>query len=385
MLDRALKGSRAYWGWMVFLTALIITGIITYGIQLHQGLIITGMSRDVSWGLYISQLTFLVGVAASAVILVLPYYLHNNKVFGRITILGEFLAIAAIIMCLLFVMVDLGKPSRFANLFLYPTPNSILFWDANVLMGYLVLNLLIGWNVLSAERKGIKPQPWIKALIFISMPWAISIHTVTAFLYAGLPGRHLWLTAVMAPRFLASAFAAGPAILILLCVILRNVSRFDPGKEAVQKLAVIMTYTMLINIFLILMELFTSFYSNIPSHMEPFIYLFAGLEGKGRLAPWMWVSTVTGLIAAVLLLVPTTRRNEGILPVTCALVLASLWIDKGLCLVVAGFIPNPLEHVTQYAPTSPEIMITIGIYSVGALVLTVLYKIVVSVKEEIQS
>jgi len=280
------------------------------------------------------------------------------------------------------VVADLGKLSRLANLFLYPTPNSILFWDATVLTGYLLLNLIIGWNALSAERKGIHVQKWIKVLIFISIPWAVSIHTVTAFLYAGLPGRHLWLTAVLAPRFLASAFAAGPAILILLSLLIRRVSRFDPGREAIQKLAVIMTYTLIINGFLLVLELFTSFYSNIPSHMEPFVYLFGGLEGQGKLAPWMWVSVSTGGAAILLLLVPATRREEGTLVVASVLTLVSLWIDKGLCLVVAGFIPSPLEHVTQYAPTSPEVAITIGIYSMGALILTVLYKMAVSIKEE---
>jgi len=364
---------------------MVLLGAFAYAFQLQEGLKVTGMSRDVSWGLYISQLTFLVGIAASAVILVIPYYLHNDKVFGRVTIVGEFLAVAAIIMSMLFVTVDLGYPARLVNLFLYASRNSILFWDASVLMGYLILNILIGWNVLSAERKGIKPQGWVKVLIYLSIPWAVSIHTVTAFLYAGLPARHLWLTAVLAPRFLASAFAAGPAILILLGFILRRVSRFDVGDEVIRKLSVIMTYTMILNLFLLLMEIFTAFYSNIPSHMHSFAYLFAGLDGKGRLVPYMWLSVVLSLVAILLLLIPKTRRDHGALKVICAISLLSLWMDKGLCLVIAGFIPNPLEQVTQYEPTLPEIVITFGIYSLGGLVLTVLYKIVVSVKEEIET
>jgi molybdopterin-containing oxidoreductase family membrane subunit len=382
MLERALQGGRWYWGWLAFLGGFVLLGIICFIVQMQEGLRITGMGRDVSWGLYISQLTFLVGVAASAVILVLPYYLHNDKVFGRVTILGEFLAVTAIIMCLLFVIVDLGYPARLANLFMYPSPNSILFWDATVLSGYLVLNLLIGWNTLAAERKGIKPQWWVKALIYLSIPWAVSIHTVTAFLYAGLPGRHLWLTAVMAPRFLTSAFAAGPAILILLAAVMRRLSRFDAGSQVIRKLALIMTYTMLINLFLFIMELFTSFYSNIPSHLQPFVYLFAGLEGKGRLAPWMWISAFLGIVAMILLLIPAARRHQGILQVTCVIALVSLWIDKGLCLVIAGFIPNPLERVTEYTPTFPELAITLGIYSLGAVILTLLLKMAVSIKAE---
>jgi Ni/Fe-hydrogenase subunit HybB-like protein len=216
------------------LLALMGIGFAAYLYQFQEGLRVTGMSRDVSWGFYISQFTYLVGVAAGGVMVVLPFYLHDYKAFGRITILGEFLAIAAVLMCILFITVDLGMPMRILNVMMYPTPNSILFWDMIVLNGYLFLNILIGWNVLAAERKGVHYPGWVKPLIYLSIPWAISIHTVTAFLYAGLPGRHFWLTAIMAPRFLASAFAAGPAILILLCLLVRKISKFDPGKEQIR-------------------------------------------------------------------------------------------------------------------------------------------------------
>src|SRR3989337_1140017 len=237
MLDKALKGGKGYWIWIFFLFAVIGVGFLFYLKQLSLGLGITGLSRDVSWGLYISQFTFLVGVAASAVMLVIPYYLHDYKKFGKIVILGEFLAVSAVIMCVLFIFVDMGQPMRIMNVMLHPTPNSILFWDTIVLNGYLFLNLVIGWHTLGAERKGVPPKKWVKPLIYLSIPWAVSIHTVTAFIYAGLPGRHLWLTAIMAARFLASAFAAGPALLIILCLIVRKTSKFDAGTEAIQSLA----------------------------------------------------------------------------------------------------------------------------------------------------
>ncbi len=218
MLEKALTGSRRYWIWVAFLLALIGIGFVFYLRQLDYGLGITGMSRDVTWGLYIAQFTFLVGVAASAVMVVLPYYLHDYKAFGKITILGEFLAVAAVTMCMLFIFVDLGQPSRVLNVMLYPSPNSVMFWDMVVLNGYLVLNVVIGWTVLDAEQEGHAAAGWVKPLIYLSIPWAVSIHTVTAFLYAGLPGGRFWLTAILAPRFLASAFASGPALLILFCL-----------------------------------------------------------------------------------------------------------------------------------------------------------------------
>jgi len=383
MLDTAIKGSEKYWGWIIFLLILMGLGLGFYLYQFTEGLRITGMSRDVSWGFYIGQLTYFVGVAASGVMVVLPYYLHNYRAFGRITILGEFLAVAAIIMCGLFVMVDLGNLPRLVNIMIYPNPTSILFWDMIVLNVYMLLNILIGWNVLAAERKGVPYQKWVKVLIYISIPWAFSIHTVTAFLYAGLPGRHFWLTAIMAARFLSSAFCSGPALLIILCLIVRKVSRFDPGKEQIRTLGSIVAYAMILNVFFFLLELFTAFYSQIPGHMHSFQYLFVGLEGHGKLVPWMRASAVFAIISLVLLIIPRLRRNERILAVACGAVIISTWIDKGFGLVVGGFIPNPFERVFEYWPTFPEIMISIGVWATGFFVLSVLYKIVVSVKEEV--
>lgn len=382
MLEKALKGSKIYWGWLLLLGGVIGVGFLCYLYQYFNGLGITGLSRDVTWGLYISQLTYLVGVAASAVMVVLPYYLHNYKAFGKLTVLGEFLAVSAVLMCMLFVFVDMGMPFRVINIIIHPTPNSIMFWDFTVLTGYLLLNITIAWTSLAAEKKGLPPPHWVKPLIYISIPWAVSIHTVTAFLYSGLPGRHFWLTAIMAARFLSSAFCSGPAVLLVLIFIVRKFTSFDAGKEAIQKLAQIITYAIIINVFFFLLEVFTAFYSQIPGHKISFIYLFVGLEGKSKLVPWMWTSIALAVISIILLVVPKTRHNEKILGLAAITVIASTWIDKGLGLVVGGFVPSPLEHVTEYWPTLPELAITLGIYAIGATVITVLYKIAVTVKEE---
>jgi Ni/Fe-hydrogenase subunit HybB-like protein len=236
--------------------------------------------------------------------------------------------------------------------------------------------------MLDAEQKAVSPPGWVKPLIYLSIPWAIGIHTVTAFIYAGLPGRSFWLTAIMAPRFLSSAFASGPALLILLCFILRKFSRFDAGREPVQALARIVTYALTASIFFVLMEIFTVFYSRIPEHMEHFQYLFFGLQGHEALAPWMWCAVSLAGLALVLLINPRTRRNETTLGIACAAVFASVWIEKGLGLVITGFIPSPLEKITEYRPTGPEVAITLGVWALGLLILTVLYKVAVAVKTE---
>jgi len=381
MFEKAVVGSRRYWTWMGVLFAVMLVGSLCYLRQLQVGLAITGLSRDVTWGLYIAQFTFLVGVAASAVMVVLPYYLHDWKAFGKITILGEFLAIAAVTMCMLFIFVDMGQPMRVWNVLRYPTPTSMMFWDMVSLSGYLLLNAAITLVTLSAERKGVPPPGWIRPVIIVSIPWAISIHTVTAFLYSGLPGRSFWLTALLAPRFLASAFAAGPALLILLTLLIRRLTTFDPGREPIQKLSLIVTYAMIINVFFVLMELFTVFYSQIPEHMEHFQFLFAGLHGQAPLAVWMWTSVSLAVLSLVFLITPRYRKSEQVLAAACGMVFLSLWIDKGLALIVGGFVPSPLGHVARYVPTIPEVSITAAIWAVGFLLVTVFYKIALSVRE----
>jgi len=383
MLEHALRGDKRYWTWIIVLGLVIGAGTLFYLRQFFQGLTITGLSRDVSWGFYIAQFTFLVGVAASAVMVVLPYYLHNYRVFGKMTILGEFLAIAACIMCMTFIFVDMGQPTRIPNVFLHPTPHSLMFWDTVVLFGYLILNIIISRVTLDAERKELKPPAWIKPVIIISIPWAISIHTVTAFLYSGLAARPFWLTAVLAPRFLASAFASGPSLLILLALLLRRISSFDAGREAISKLAVIVTYAMCVNVFFILMELFTAFYSGMPEHLLHFKYLFFGLEGARALVPWMWTSGALAVLTLILLINPQTRSNLRILGWSAVMVVVSIWIDKGMGMVVTGFVPNPLGRVIEYHPTFPEIMISVGVYGIGAFIVTILYKIALSVRAEV--
>jgi molybdopterin-containing oxidoreductase family membrane subunit len=383
MLELAIKGSKKYYGWMTFLLVIIGIGFLIYLKQLDFGLGITGLSRDTSWGFYIANFTFLVGVAAGGVMVVLPYYLHDYKAFGKITILGEFLAIASVVMCVTFILVDLGQPMRIFNVFLYPTPNSVLFWDTVVLNGYLLLNLVIGWNVLEAERNNVHYQNWVKPLIYISIPWAISIHTVTAFLFCGLPGRGFWMTAILAPRFLSSAFAAGPALLILLCLIIRRVTHFDPGRQQIQSLAKIVAYAICVNVFFFLCEVFVAFYSNIPEHMDHIKYLFIGLHGKSAYVPWMWASFALMTIGIILTVNPITRKNEGVLAVACVVIFLGTWIDKGLGMIAGGFTPSPLHHVNEYIPSLAEVVIALAVWAMGFLILTLLFKMAVGVKEEV--
>ena len=383
MVEKVLKGSPKFYLWLLFLLGVIGYAFVVYVFQLIYGLEITGLTRNISWGFYIAQFTYLVGVAAAAVMLVLPATFHHYHPYHRVIVFAEFLAIGAVIMCMLFIVVDMGQPQRVLNIILHPTPNSVMFWDATVLCGYLLLNAVIGWTSLEHESRHVAVPRWVKVLVVISIFWAFSIHTVTAFLYAGLPGRHYWLSAIMAARFLASAFCAGPSILLLSLLLLKRLSGFDPGKAVVKSLSITIAYAMGLNMFFYVLELFTAFYSGIPGHAHPIVFIFNGHEGLNVwLNGWMWFAVVLAFASIFLLAIPKFRNNMKILPWALVMLVIASWIDKGLGLLIGGFSPTPYETYEVYTPTFWEISIGLGIFAVGALVVTLLWKIALEMKRE---
>jgi molybdopterin-containing oxidoreductase family membrane subunit len=311
---------------------------------------------------------------------VLPLYLHNFKAFGQITILTQFLAVGALLMSLLFIFSDVGMPMRILNVPLNPTPWSMLFYDTVFLPGFLILNLIIGWTALGAEKRGVPPSGWVKGLIYLSIPWAAVMHTVTAFIYAGTPGRGFWMTAIMAPRFLVTAFAAGMALLIILCTLLSRVARFEVQERAIQKMVTLLLYTLIIDVFFLGVEYYTAFYSHVPAYTETFQYLFLGMDGNWALVPWTWVMNLSLPAAIGILMMPGKRRNRPRLVLASTIALIGLWIDKGFILVPAAFIPNVFGRIMEYPPSWVELVLSMGVYCLGILVITAFYKVVVSVR-----
>lgn len=382
MLEKSFHGNKKYWTLVFIMSFFILIGLICFIYQLKYGLILTGLTRDVPWGFYISQFTYFVGIGAAGVIVVLPFYIHNRKDFANITILGEFMAVASVMTAMLFIFVSMGKPSRVFNVIIYATPHSIIFWDFVVLMTYLFLNLIIGWSVLDLKRNEAYPPKWVKVLIYISIPWAPLIHIITAFLYSGLPGKEYWHTAIMAPRFLSSAFASGTSLLVLLSLIIKRNTHFDVGEKVLQTLTTVITYAIIINVFFFICELFTVFYSQIPDDMNHFKYLFSGINGYSKMVFYMWSSIIFMLLAILLLLTPYFRRKRSLNIFAFIFIIIGTWIDKGIGNVTGGFIPNSFGYVNEYWPTSFEILLSLGVYASGFLVLTVLYKIAIEVDNE---
>jgi len=383
-LDSATSGGRRYHLWMGSLTLIILVGAYAYYVQLRYGLGVTGMSDQVSWGLYISNFTFLVGMAAAAMMLVLPAYILHDVDFASAVLMAEGVAVAALVMALGFVVVDIGNP--FAGWHLIPGigylnwPRSLLSWDVLVLNGYLVLNLAIPFYILYNHYAGRSPAknkylPWM----YISAMWAVSIHLVTAFLLAGLPSRPFWNSALLGPRFLASAFTAGPAFVILLLHFVRRTTQYAIADGAFSKLALVVVAAAQINLVMLLSELFYEFYS--PTHHGINArYLFFGLGEHRALVPWIWTGIGLNVCSTIVLMIHPLRHNPRWLMPACATLFMGIWIEKGIGLVIPGFIPSPLGEIVEYSPTWVELCVTAGIWALGLFVLTVLVRVALPIE-----
>ncbi|HET7746824.1 MAG TPA: NrfD/PsrC family molybdoenzyme membrane anchor subunit, partial [Vicinamibacteria bacterium] len=363
------QGNALYWGWLLALLVLVASGVHAYLGQLRVGLAVTAMRDQVSWGFYIGNFTFLVGVAAAAVVLVIPAYVYDWKPIREIVIFGELLAISAILMCLMFVMADIGRPDRFWHL-IPPLgrlnfPRSLLAWDVIVLNLYFLVNFTVVTHILYRAWCGRHyDKRLVVPLVLLSIPMAVSIHTVTAFLYNGLAARPYWNSSILAPQFLASAFCSGPAILLFVLQLLRRFTRFEIQDEALHKIAELMAYAMFLNLFLHGAEAFKEFYSD-TEHLLYTRYWFTGLGEHRTLVPYAWSAVGLNLLAFLLFIVPGLRRNPVTLNVGCLATYAGCYIEKGMGLIIPGFTPSTLGEIYEYAPTLSELRVAAGVFAIG--------------------
>ena len=380
----AFRGGWRYWGWMLALGAVVLLAVSGYSEQAREGLIVTGMSDQVSWGVYVSNFTFLVGVAAAAVMLVIPAYIFRREDIKQLVLIGESVAVAAVLMSLLFVVADLGRPDRLWHMIpllgRFNFPASLLAWDVVVLNGYLLLNMAVPFYILYVKYMGGEPRFRIYfPVVLVSIGWAISIHTVTAFLFSSNVGRVFWHTAVLGPRFLASAFCSGPALILLALQVIERTSTVRLAPRVVDLLAVIVTVALQINIFLLVVEIFNDFYFR-TEHSASATFLYFGLHGYNALVPWIWTAIGLNLTAVAILSVHSWRRRRALLNTALVLTVVGVWIEKGMGLIIPGFVPTPIGEVFPYQPTWNEILVSLGIWCVGFIVFTALVKVVVAVE-----
>jgi len=385
----SLSGGIVYQLFLCLLAVFMLFGVYAYLVQFNLGLTVTNMSDIVSWGFYIANFTFLVGVAAAAVMIILPSYIYKDKDLHKVVIIGELVAIGALVMCMMFVFVDLGGPLQAWHLIpgigIFNWPSSLLTWDILVLNGYLILNLSVPTYILFCHYHNRNPdERKYRPLVFISIFWAFGIHLVTAFLYQGLPARPFWNNPLMGPRFLASAFAAGPALITVVLGIIDTTTTFKIEKEVFNKLRRIIVVSAIINLIMLFSEIFKEFY--LPTHHSlPAIYLYFGLDGYNSLVPWIWTAVIMNLVATVTLAFNPGNNDPRVLFPASILLFVGIWIEKGIGLIVPGLVPSPLGEIVDYAPSWVEVGITLGILALGVFIVTMLVKPALIIEQRFES
>ena len=377
-LRAGFTGGVMFWTWMLFLAFFIMLWGYGEVVQLYYGMEVTNLNDQVSWGLYLANFVFMVGVAAAAVTVVFPAYVYKHKELHKIVVLGEMLAVAAVVMCLLFVIAHMGRPDRLWHIFpivgIYNWPHSVLTWDVMVLSGYLLLNLVGGFYYLYKKYTG---EPLNKAfylpIVYIAIVWALSIHTVTAFLINTMPARPMWFHSMMPIKFITTAFAAGPSLIIIVFLLVRRFTPLKIADEAFHMLSQIITWCLGIAIFLTFSEIVTELYPS-TEHSMGLKYLMFGHHGLNALVPFFWSSMALMVGSFILLLIPKVRRNLAILPFLCAGTFVGIYIEKGLGLMLPGVIPTPVGEFAEYTPSGVELMIIGGVWAIGFFVLTILMK-----------
>jgi Ni/Fe-hydrogenase subunit HybB-like protein len=383
-LRQVFKGGRLYWSWVGGLGVVVLAGMAFYWRQLDQGLIVTGMSDQVSWGAYIANFTYLVGVAAAAVMLVIPAYVFHREDVKHVVLIGEGIAVAAVVMSILFVVVDLGRPERMWHMIpglgRLHFPQSLLAWDVVVLAGYLLLNLAIPFYILFSRYQGREPNWRVYfPAVLVSIGWAVSIHTVTAFLFSSNVARPFWHTAVLGPRFLASAFTSGPALIVLTLQVVDRNTALKVQSSVIGLMALITAVSLQISLFLLGAEIFTDFYFR-TEEVVAATYLYLGLNGANKLVPWIWSAIALEGVAAVILTIHSLRNRRVLLSLACVFAIVGVWIEKGMGLVVPGFVPTPLGEVFEYSPSWGEVLVSLGIWALGLLVFTLLAKVAIPIE-----
>lgn len=384
MVAYALRGPREYYVWMGGLLVLIALGGLSYVHHLTEGLGVTNMSDQVSWGIGIANFVYFVGVAAAAVVLVVPAYIYHREDIKEVVLVGELLAVVAVIMCLLFITTDVGRPERLWHLSpvigVLNLPSSLLAWDVVVFTIYLLINLHIPGYLLYKMYMGEAPKKVLYLpLVFLSMVWAVSIHTVTAFLLSGLGSRHFWNTAILAPRFLVSAGASGPALLIIIFTVISRTTSLKVRTSVFEYLKQVLRITMPVNLFLVGCEVFKELYTG-GEHAAGARYLYFGQGEYNMLPKFIWTAIAFNLIATAIFLVPRLRSNPKVLYLGCGLTLLGIWTEKGMGLIFPGFIPTPLGEIVEYTPNAGEIFVCFGILALGTFLFTLITKVAVAIQ-----
>lgn len=393
--------------WFFILIMFAIVGLWGWIIQIKTGLGVTGMRDYVSWGMYIANFVFFVAVSLIGFLISSALHLLKINWAKPISRVAEQVAIAFVALAGIIIVMDMGRPDRFLNIFLHGRFASPIIWDVTVITTYLTISVLLFYIplipdlALMRDRMGNELPKWqiklytvlalgwkgnadqyktiyhaLRVLMLLIIPVGLSIHTVTSWLFAATL-RSGWDTAILGPYFVAGAFVAGTAAVIMVMYVYRLRYGLKNYFEDFH-----FDYMGKLLVFVCLVYL----YFNINEYLVPG-YKMKAADGihlkelfKGNFSILFWIAQGAGLVLPIVLLLFNYFRKPLPITIISSVVLISAWVKRYIIVIPTlehPFLPvqNVPENFQNYAPTSIEVMITIFSFVSALIIISVLAKL----------
>lgn len=370
-IEELRNAGRFYWSLVAALIIMIALGGFAWFFQLpiSQGLVVTGMRDVFAWGYYIQNFMYFVGLSAGGLVIYSSIQLFGAKQFKPIARLAVLQAGVCVFVAALFIVVDLGNPQRVFWFLLSPNFRSVFIFDATILNLYLILCIIDAW-VLMTERGGERLE---LIMTLISLPAAIGLHSITAWILGLQKARELWHTALMAPIFLSSAMVSGIALLILICLAINKFTEIKFEKKMFNNMSKLLATILVVDLFFLFSEVLTGTWpsSTTPGHLERLMLILTG-----KYSP-LFLSEVFlfGVLPFFLLAIPKTRTSTPIQILACSFILTGVFI-KRFMFIVMGFAVSPIGPIaSSYIPTLVEFLVGTGVWAIGALIFIIAVKL----------
>jgi molybdopterin-containing oxidoreductase family membrane subunit len=401
-LNPARKTTRNYYLVVGILLAVIAWALFAYYIQLRDGLVVTGMSDRISWGLYITMFVFFIGISHAGTLISAILRVANATWRTPVTRMAEFITAVALMTGALFVVVDLGRPDRFLNVIVHGRWQSPIVWDVVAVTTYLTASLLylylpmipdlaffrdrltgqvarwksglyrllaINWAGTARQKRQLHSS--ISIMMILIIPIAVSVHTVVSWIFA-MTLREAWNSAIFGFFFVAGAIFSGIATLIIMMALLRRVYRLEEyiTDKHFRYLGFLMAAMAGVMLYANISEYVTAGFKFEEGAEFIFRQLFVA-----EFAPYFWFYLVGGLFVPILLMmVPRTRTIAWIVTAAVFVDLA-MWVERYFIVVTGLRAPLLPYEPANYAPTWIEWSITAGGFAFFALLVTLFVKV----------
>jgi dimethyl sulfoxide reductase membrane subunit len=367
-LGALTSASPRYWAFVSLLVTVLALAGMAYVSQLQQGGAVMAMRDNYPWGLWFTDYMYYIGLSAGGLIVYASVHLFGAKQFTPLSRLAVLQAGLLVMMALLGIVTDMERPWRAVWMLLTPNPTSPFVYTGSAANIYMIICFVDLW-VLITGKGGHKLA---HRMTLIALPFAIYLHTTTAFVLALNKSRELWNSAMMVPIFLTSATASGIALLLLVAYIMKHFKVLELKASMFRSLATLLATVIIMDLFMLVVEIATVFWptSAMPGHVARFSLFITG--------PYWWTLMpvlVLGATAFALLAPRGTRHKPAVQITASILYVCAIWL-KRYTLMSMGFAINPLgQYSPPYVPSLVEVLLALGILALGVLLMTVAAKV----------